>query len=248
MAIVKMRDTRRNVLVCGIIIWAMVIGVIYWISYLHKTTKTIHKAAEKGEIADVQREVEKGVPVDVAGPYGRTPLSIAISNRHIDVAKYLVRKGASVQGKLLDAISLRDAELVKIIVERGARVEPDCLAKAIGSGSISGNDTDLIDVLLKSGACVDAQSRLAYTPYYYRDESGKEIHPYNCDNAPLHMAAFRRDVKLVKFLVGRGAKVNARNGDGETPLQIALTGYTWYEQGGAGDTLLWTRSTVKRNR
>lgn len=37
----------------------------------------------------------------------------------------------------------------------------------------------------------------------------------------LHIVTQRRDVTWIRFLVGKGANVNARNNKGETPLQVA---------------------------
>lgn len=37
----------------------------------------------------------------------------------------------------------------------------------------------------------------------------------------LHIVTQRRDLTWIRFLIGKGANVNARNGKGETPLQLA---------------------------
>ena len=41
---------------------------------------------------------------------------------------------------------------------------------------------------------------------------------------PLHWAAFDDEVDVVKFLVSKGAKVNAKDDDGYTPLHYAIFG------------------------
>ena len=47
-------------------------------------------------------------------------------------------------------------------------------------------------------------------------------------NGPLHWAAMTRQIDLVDFFVARGAELESRRADGQTPLLVALNGDYWY--------------------
>ena len=53
----------------------------------------IHLAAEAGHIDIVQLLLEAGVDVNARTTYGWTPLKIAVQNKHIEMADYLISKG-----------------------------------------------------------------------------------------------------------------------------------------------------------
>jgi hypothetical protein len=54
-------------------------------------------------------------------------------------------------------------------------------------------------------------------------EHGVPVNAANHEgNTPLHSAAIAGDVPLLKFLLSRQAALNAPNGDGDSPLQLAL--------------------------
>ena len=47
-------------------------------------------------------------------------------------------------------------------------------------------------------------------------------------NGPLHWAALTRQNDLVDLFVARGADLEARRADGQTPLLVSLNGDYWY--------------------
>ena len=51
-------------------------------------------AARNGQLDEVKRLVESGVPVDTEGAYGVTALSLAARAQALDVIEYLLGKGA----------------------------------------------------------------------------------------------------------------------------------------------------------
>ena len=59
--------------------------------------KQLLNAAEKGELSTVEKLLKEGVDIDycTAG-WGITALMIAVCNRHIDIIKILIKKGADV--------------------------------------------------------------------------------------------------------------------------------------------------------
>ena len=56
-------------------------------------------AAGQGDLAVVQRELEKGADVNAGDTYMRTALHFASHNGHIEVAELLLAKGADVNAR-----------------------------------------------------------------------------------------------------------------------------------------------------
>ena len=59
----------------------------------------IHDAADAGEFAGVQAELDKGVDVNAEDEFGFTPLHQATFNGHKEVVELLIAKGADVNAK-----------------------------------------------------------------------------------------------------------------------------------------------------
>ena len=60
----------------------------------------IHDAAEEGDLAGVQAELDKGADVNAKSDWeGRTPLHYAADKGHKEVAVLLIAKGADVNAK-----------------------------------------------------------------------------------------------------------------------------------------------------
>jgi hypothetical protein len=192
-----------------------------WLAFIQPVvgTKPIHKAAKMGNLSEVQKLVEQGTPVDLEGPNYWTPLQIALSNGHIQVARYLLDKGASGKGTLAAAIAAGEIEVLKTVVTRGAKVYPDTLAVAISNRSISGKALEIARYLLNSGADINApvSDELRY-------EGESSLKGYTS----LHNAVYRRDLALVEYLVSQGADLNVRTPDGDTPLTLAESPYRVY--------------------
>ena len=88
---------------------------------------SIHKAADRGDLAGIQRFVDKGVAVDARDAYGRTPLMLTLSN--LENVRYLVEKGADVNARdsegetpLMKAAFIGQLDVVRYLVRRGADV------------------------------------------------------------------------------------------------------------------------------
>lgn len=54
----------------------------------------LYEAAEAGDVAAVRRALADGAAVDGRGPGGRTPLFVAVTGDHVEVARELVAAGA----------------------------------------------------------------------------------------------------------------------------------------------------------
>jgi ankyrin repeat protein len=92
---------------------------------------------------------------------------------------------------------------------------------------------DLARWLVAQGADIDAADTSGYTPLHTRARSwrgniavllelGANVHADNGTGTPLHAAAARRNAETVRQLLARGARVDALNRDGRTPLEVAV--------------------------
>lgn len=60
------------------------------------TNKTgLHVCAEQGNIHAVHHLLSYGADIDAIDEYGRTPLHYAVTNKHIDIVRLLVERGAT---------------------------------------------------------------------------------------------------------------------------------------------------------
>ncbi len=133
---------------------------------------SLHKAAENGSDALVQLLLEQSADTEAAEPEeGMTPLHSAAKNGHEGVVRLLLEHGAKVDTKtsklrwtaLHYAIDADAENIARVLVEKGADVN----AKAdngrtplqLASNSYSDNQSELVELLLKSGAQIKSLSR-----------------------------------------------------------------------------------------
>lgn len=88
--------------------------------------QTIHKAAEQGNLAAIERYLQKGTDVDATDKDGCTPLNKAASCGYLNIVKVLVEKGADVNARdnigetpLLDANGYTN--VVEFLKQHGAK-------------------------------------------------------------------------------------------------------------------------------
>ena len=86
------------------------------------------EVAGKGDNAMVRELLDKGAYVNVRDPEGRTPLTEAAWNNHVETVKLLLEKGANPNAKKLDgatplsvATSKRHKEIVELLKKAGAK-------------------------------------------------------------------------------------------------------------------------------
>lgn len=132
--------------------------------------ETIHEAAGAGNLAEVQRYIEKGAEVDSRyDSNGRTPLTDAAGKGHLEVVKYLVDKGADVNAgdkgggtSLTEAAFYGHLDVVTFLVDKGAdvnaidRVGNTSLMWAAGQGYLN-----IVKYLVAKGADVNATRGIA---------------------------------------------------------------------------------------
>lgn len=195
----------------------------------------IHLAAKDGDLEKVMALlIENPDLLDLKNKDGATPLELAASFDRMDVAEFLLSKGAEVVS-LAHAKSIAMAELLL-----ANRANVNLISKggwtALLSAAISGR-TERVEFLLAHGAEVnatkdDGDTSLHLAAYYNFPDvvklllaSGAEVNAINKDGQPpLHSTIGYYDGKMemVELLLAHGADVNIKDNDGKTPLHLAV--------------------------
>lgn len=173
------------------------------------------RAIRTGDIATVEQFVRMGIdvnttfePAKTGMRAGRSALQAASESNQYEVAKYLIRRGASVSDKgnfgvppLALAARAGAENIVELLVAKGADTnDVDELGVTPLMSAAARDHYRVAKFLITKGANVNARSKAGYTV--------------------LHAAASGGGKELVELLIRSGANVNARTNDGTTPLRL----------------------------
>jgi ankyrin repeat protein len=175
------------------------------------TTTELHRAAELGDLPRVRSLISKGAEIDAKDKRSLTPLHLAASQGHPETVKVLIANGADPNART------------------ATNETPLHMAAAAGYESV-------VEILLASGADVNARDGSGWTPLHCAMRADKPIVIVELllaggadvntrtgrGRTALHLAADYGDANLVKFLIGKGANINAREQEwGCTPMHYA---------------------------
>lgn len=169
-------------------------------------------AAGLGYLDVVTALVTRGAAIDAADQWGGTPLQQACSKGHIEVARFLLSKGANPHSRYHDGRSVLNlavrglnAELLGLLLDAGADLQGKQstftpLAFACFEGT-----AEQVELLLRRGARTDVSID-------YMGFGG---------TTPLMFAAQAGNANMVRALLGAGADKDARDGKGRTASDYA---------------------------
>ncbi|KAI9860062.1 MAG: hypothetical protein M1813_006410, partial [Trichoglossum hirsutum] len=209
---------------------------------------SIHLAASIGLIEYVKKLVQE-YPVDSRDLNGRTPLSYASENGHMEICRYALEKGADIEAK--DTIGQtplhfaargdREAVVRFLVVDKGADVEvkDNDGQTPLHFAAEGGSEAVVRLLVVEKGADAEAKDNDGHTPLHTAAAGGVEAvvrflvvekgadaeAKDNEGRAPLHIAAMWGSEAVVRFLVvEKGADVEAKDNKGHTPLHAAAAG------------------------
>ena len=171
----------------------------------------IHYASKGGLLPIVQYFIEQqNVDIDIKGYYEKIPLQYACENGHLQIAQYLISKGANINIKdrredhvIHYASKGGHLPVVQYLIEKE---NVDINNKATNGASLlhcacRRGKLHIVKYLISQGANINE-----------KDEDGQ---------TPLHYAAGFYSLDVVKFLLTKGANKYARDKDGRTPYDIS---------------------------
>ena len=208
-------------------------------------TRTIHDATGDGDLAGVQALLDAGAKVDAVDE-GWTPLMVAASNGHKEIANLLIANGANVNAKdaagrtpLYNASWNSHWETAELLIAKGANVNAKDSMVQLTSLHFAATEgqKNIVELLVAKGADVDAANMVGGTPLMNAAWHGhSEIAVHLVENGaninakdqygmtPLHYAAEQGSKEIADFLIAKGVDVNAMSNDAsgnKTPLDLA---------------------------
>ncbi|NWF47584.1 ankyrin repeat domain-containing protein [Hydrogenophaga sp. D2P1] len=175
----------------------------------------LHMAAQKGDVAKIQRLVASGAPPNATDSHGRTPLHVATFARQRDAIRALVKAGADLnqlENDRYDVVTIAsvadDEETLKVLLQLGASAK-QVTSRYDGTALIAaahlGHD-GVVRQLIAAGAPLDHVNNLHWTAVIESIVLG--------DGGARHQAT-------LKALIDAGANLQLADRSGQTPLALA---------------------------
>ncbi|KAL4577960.1 hypothetical protein LXL04_014075 [Taraxacum kok-saghyz] len=167
----------------------------------------VNSSAYNGDLSQLKSLIRAGADPSIKDYDGRSPLHLAASKGHENIALYLIQQGVEVNiydnfgnTPLFEAIKSGHDKVASLLVEKGASLKIDDSGSFLCL-SVSRGDIDFIRRILSNG--IDPNSK----DYDFR--------------TPLHVATSQGSYVIAKLLVEAGANVLSKDRWGNTPLDEA---------------------------
>jgi len=168
-----------------------------------KDSTPLHWAAASGQQAMVELLIDRGADVNAVDENGATPLMLAVLRGHIKMVELLLDRGSDVNEKYSKGmIPLHFAAM-----EGKIRIAELLLDSGANVNNFTEEKTEALKI------AVDFVQALPRDPGKYKRA--------NSGWTPLHYAISENQIKMTKFLLDRGADIEARSEDC-TPLLLSI--------------------------
>lgn len=199
-------------------------------------------ACESKSLPLVKAVAEQGADLKVRTREGRSMLWAAVNSDSLPIVKYLVEKGCDLKELDADKSTLLWAadtlEMVKYLVEGG--VDPKAVNR-LGDTALHvacrHSHKDIAEYLIDKGLGVETRGRWKMPPLHSAATTitgdpratvlmllarGADIDARGyAGHTALHECAFYNRLEMAELLLSRGAKVNLKDDNGKTPMDLA---------------------------
>ena len=207
----------------------------------------IHDAAASGNIPSIKYLLQKEkADINEQDKDGDTPLHMAIRENQLETVKFLCQSGADVEKRnfsektpLILATFKEEYDIIRELVTNfHANVNAvDQYSLSPLFIAIAGEHLDIVKFLCENDADVSAYNTIGETPLITAiklknfDIVKELVINYKADvnqwslvsnDYPLHIACKQNSLQICQFLCDNGADIEAKNQDGDTPLNKAV--------------------------
>ena len=142
------------------------------------TTSSIHDAAQKGNLAEVQRWLDQGIDINQQDEDGSTPLFTATLNDHQNIVEFLITHGANINQQkhddttpLLAATIMERQNIAECLITHGANVNQQDKGGSVPlHWAISFRFQNIISLLISHGANPLIQDKYLHNAIYLAND------------------------------------------------------------------------------
>jgi len=207
----------------------------------------LHTAVRWNSKESVEMLISYKMDINTHSLNGNTPLHDAVTHRMADIESILIRNGANLEARNIDGNTpFMEAVRSGIIpsVERLANGKADISTRNIRGDTplhiaVSTEQTEIVNTLLKMGASIHARNTRNRTPFQISISissamvstllTADRINTSDDNgNSALHIALQERaGENILKTILSKGARLNAVDSNGKTPLRLAVDLSSW---------------------
>lgn len=177
------------------------------------TQEDIFKAVAKGKIEIVRELIaQNSTLVNEKDTKGRTPLHIAAESGFVKIMELLIKNGALIDAvddraytPLQSAIAQGQNEAVKILLDSEADIYAGGIGRSAFFQALDHGNIEVVEMFLGRGTNINEPDVIGWYPIIY--------------------AARQCNYGLMEFLIEKGADVNVRDNNEDTPLMIIAYKY-----------------------
>ena len=175
--------------------------------------------------------------IDVLTKSGETPLISAITTGDDELVQLMIQRGASVETRcadqitpLMHAVNHGYLSILELLLRNGAQVDTTTAGWTVLHRAADMVNVPMVKSLLAKGANIEARSPKHFSPRKPRPGSDlDDHHETDVSETDMGWTALLRAVTIgheamVRFLIERGANIEARSPNNGTPLICAAEG------------------------